>query len=105
MATVEKEVKLCTKCGENPKAGDEKDKNPWCLECRSEYQKRRYQALDWRAERRGLIRGIQAMRESLSTYFRASGRAFMGPEVASIIDALPGPGVESEDARPKPQTP
>lgn len=97
MATAEKEQKLCTKCGQNPKAGDANDTNPWCRECRNEYQNKRYKTLEWRSERRGLIRGIQAMREYMAEYFKRSGRAFMGPEAASLIETLPGPQVAPED--------
>ena len=98
MATAEKEPKLCTKCGKNPKAGDDKDTNPWCQPCRSEYQRTRYATQEWRHERRGIIRGVRAMREYLAAYFRGTGRAYMGPEAASIIESLPGPDVASEDA-------
>jgi len=98
MVTAEKLEKTCTKCGNNPKAGGPEDKNPWCKECRAEYQRERVQGLDWRAERRGLIRGIRAMRECLSVYFRAMPRHLAGPEVASIIETLPGPSVAGEDA-------
>ena len=38
------------------------------------------------------------MREYLAAYFRGTGRAYMGPEAASIIESLPGPDVASEDA-------
>lgn len=93
--------KLCTKCKKNPKAGDEKDKNPWCQECRTAYQRERNDTLEWRAERRGIIRGIQAMREAIALHFRQwSGRPFMGAEVASVIDSLPGPAVADESAKP-----
>jgi hypothetical protein len=40
------------------------------------------------------------MREELAAYFRTSGRAFQGPEVAAIIEHLPGPKVAPEDAKP-----
>jgi PHP family Zn ribbon phosphoesterase len=97
MATAEVTEKLCTKCGKNPKAGGPKDTNPWCQECRTAYQRERSDTLEWRAERRGLIRGIQAMRLEMANYFRQwGGRPFMGAEVASTIDSLPGPSVAAE---------
>jgi hypothetical protein len=97
-ATAEKTEKLCTKCKKNPKAGGENDSNPWCLECRAAYQRDRRETLDWRIERRGLVRGILAMREHVSNYFAGwSGRPFMGNEVSSIVDSLPGPTVAPED--------
>lgn len=97
MATAEK---LCTKCGKNPKAGGDADTNPWCQPCRTEYQRERKETQEWRTERRGIVRGFRAMREELAAYFRTSGRAFQGPEVAAIIEHLPGPKVAPEDAKP-----
>jgi len=100
MATTEKAVKMCTKCGENPKAGGEADTNPWCQPCRTAYQRERAEGLEWRAERRGLLRGIQAMREAVAAYFSQwNGRPFMGAEVAAILSELPGPAVAPEDAK------
>ena len=97
---MEQTVKLCTKCKKNPKAGDESDTNPWCQPCRTEYTKNRNATQEWRYERRGIIRGMRAIKEYLEEYFRGQGRAIMGPEVASIIEALPGPAVAAEDAKP-----
>lgn len=103
MATAEETtVKLCTKCKKNPKAGGPEDKNPWCQECRTAYQRDRNDTLEWRAERRGIIRGILAMREAVAAHFRQwGGRPFMGAEVASVVDALPGPSVADESAKPQ----
>ena len=93
------EPKLCSKCKKNPKAGGAEDTNPWCNECRTEYQRERKETLEWRAERRGIIRGIQAMRQEVSSHFRQwAGRPFMGGEAATVVDALPGPKVADEDA-------
>ena len=95
-------TKLCSKCKKNPKAGGPEDTNPWCQECRTRYQRERTESLEWRAERRGIIRGIQAMREHVANHFRQwSGRAFMGAEVGSVVDSLPGPAVAPEDAKPQ----
>jgi hypothetical protein len=100
MATAETKVALCSKCGKNPKAGDEKDANPWCKECRAEYQREYKQRENWRAERRGIIRGIQAMREATAAYFAQwNGRPFMGGEVSAVVMQLPGPAVADEDAK------
>ena len=96
-AQTEVKTKLCTKCGVNPKAGGDSDANPWCKECRSQY-KREYDAgNDWRMERRGILRGINAMRQHAASYFAQwGGRPFMGAEVAACIESLPGPAVEPE---------
>ena len=92
--------KMCSKCKKNPKAGGSDDKNPWCQECRSNYQRERNDTLEWRAERRGLIRGIQAMREHIASHFvQWAGRPFMGAEVASVVNSLPGPAVADESAK------
>jgi hypothetical protein len=99
MATAdEAKSKLCTKCGKNPKAGGESDTNPWCQPCRTAYKRDYDQGKEWRAERRGILRGMKAMRDYLSAYFRRTGRAVMGPEAASIIETLPGPEVAAENA-------
>ena len=96
--TAEKAEKLCTKCGVNPKAGDASDKNPWCQQCRTEYQREWRETLDWRTERRGILRGIRAMRETIKNYFlQYGGRPFMGNEAASIVDGIPGPDVAPEE--------
>jgi hypothetical protein len=98
--------KMCSKCKKNPKAGDEKDANPWCQACRTEYQRSRNETLEWRAERRGLIRGILAMRQEVANYFRRwGGRPFMGAEVASVVEELPGPQVAPEKAETTVATP
>ena len=87
--------KVCSKCKSVPaELGD-----AWCRKCRNQYQKEYREAADWRAEKRGLIRGIQAMREYISAYFRQwGGRPFMGGEVSSVVDQLPGPAVADESA-------
>jgi len=93
-------TKMCTKCKKNPKAGGADDTNPWCQPCRTAYQRERSETLEWRAERRGIIRGIQAMREAVSTYFSQwNSRPFMGNEIAATVLELPGPAVAPEDAK------
>ena len=94
------EAKICTKCKKNPKAGGPDDANPWCNECRTAYQRERAETIEWRAERRGIIRGIQAMRDHVSKHFRQwGGRPFMGNEVSSVVDSLAGPQVADENAK------
>jgi len=96
---------LCSKDGcENPRA-QPGSTMPWCKEHRAEYLKAYEKTQEWRDERRGIVRGIQAMREEIARYFRQWGgaRPFQGPEVASIVEGLPGPAVADESA--KPQTP
>ena len=93
MATAEK---ICTRCEKNPAAG----KDAYCADCRSAYQKEYRESAEWRAERRGIIRGIQAMRVAVSAEFRKwGGRPFMGLEAAGMVDTLPGPLVADEDAK------
>lgn len=99
MATAEDiAAKTCSRCEKEPAAkGD-----AWCKECRNKYQKEYRESAEWRAERRGIIRGILAMREAVATHFRQwGGRPFMGAEVASVVDALPGPAVADESAKPQ----
>lgn len=90
------DVKMCSKCKVNPRAAEDST-NPWCTKCLAEYMQKYRKDEEWRAERRGLVRGIKAMREEMSRYFRQwAGRPFMGGEVASVIDTLPGPAVAPE---------
>jgi hypothetical protein len=91
MATAEK---MCSKCAKvAPEDGD-----VWCKECRKNYKREYDQNRAWRAERRGIIRGIRGMREYLSATFRNQPRPFQGPEAAALIDSLPGPAVADESA-------
>jgi hypothetical protein len=99
MATAEEiSAKICSKCEKDPASkGD-----AWCKECRGKYQKEYRESLEWRAERRGIIRGIQGMREHVAAHFRQwGGRPFMGSEVGNVVDALPGPAVADESAKPQ----
>ena len=75
---------------------------PWCKEHWSEYQKSHEEGEEWRSQRLGIIRGIKGMREAVSNHFRQwGGRPFMGNEIASIVDSLPGPAVADESAKPQ----
>jgi hypothetical protein len=92
MATAEK---LCTRCEVKPAQG----KDAYCADCRSNYQKDYRESAEWRAERRGIIRGILAMRKAVADHFRQwNGRPFMAQEVASVVESLPGPAVADEKA-------
>ena len=85
---------LCTKCGLRPKSGNSEDANPWCKECRAEYQREYKLRENWRAERRGILRGIQAMREVLAGHFRRfPSAAFTGAEIAHAAETIAGPPV------------
>ena len=98
MPTAEKESKLCSKCKENPRAAEDST-NPWCTKCLADYMAQYRKQGEWRAERRGIIRGIQAMREHVAAHFSQwAGRPFMGAEVVGVVNALPGPAVADESA-------
>jgi hypothetical protein len=98
MPTAEKEAKLCSKCKENPRTADDST-NPWCTKCLAEYMAEYRKKGEWRAERRGILRGIQAMREHVAAHFgQWAGRPFMGAEVISVVNSLPGPAVADESA-------
>jgi len=88
---------ICTKCKKNPRK-EPNGTNPWCAECRAEYMREYYATLPWRHERRGLLRGLAAMREYVANEFRRhTVRPFLGPEAAAFVMSLPGPPVASED--------
>lgn len=98
---IKKDPLICSKEGcERPRA-QPGSTMPWCKEHRAEYLAEYEKSQEWRTERRGIIRGIQGMREELSRYFRQwAGRPFQGAEVSAVIDTLPGPAVAPEDAKP-----
>lgn len=100
MATAEKtEAKLCSKCKENPRAAEDSS-NPWCTKCLAEYMAEYRKKGEWRAERRGILRGIAAMKEAIAAHFvQWAGRPFMGAEVAGVVRSLPGPEVADENAK------
>lgn len=90
------ENNICSKCGQNPRASEDST-NPWCSQCLAEYMAKYRKQGDWRAERRGIIRGIQAMREHIALHFgQWTGRPFMGAEVVGVVNSLPGPRVADE---------
>jgi len=92
----EKATKICSKCGD----GTPPDYDVWCGKCRSKYAKERDALAEWRAERRGIIRGILAMREHIAAHFvQWGGRPFMAQEITSIVNSLPGPAVADESAK------
>ena len=97
MATAEDiAAKTCSKCQTVPPT----EGDAWCKKCRNEYQKEYREGGIWRAERRGIIRGIQAMREHISAHFvQWGGRPFMAQEITSIVNSLPGPAVADESAK------
>ena len=87
--------KACSKCGK-PREG----KDRYCKECRATYNQDYGARDEWQAERRGILRGILGMRQHAADYFRQwPGRPFMGAEVASVVDSLPGPAVADEAAK------
>ena len=95
MAAAAKERKdliLCSKCGKNPRA-DQDGTNPWCLECRAEYQ-RSYNGLKIEmSESRGFCAGVTAMRHQVIAFFSQWPSAhFSGTEIAVKVQQMPGPG-------------
>lgn len=87
----------CSKCGADR---DTTGYPKWCKACRNKYQSEARESEDWRTERRGIIRGILAMREATANHFRQwGGRPFMGAEVAAIVAEIPGPQIADEDAQ------
>ena len=89
-------VDKCSKCGADR---DTKGYPKWCKACRNKYQAEARESEDWRVERRGILRGILAMRQHIAAHFRQwAGRPFMGAEIGAIVDELPGPAVQDEDA-------
>ena len=85
------EQKVCSKCGQNPPSG----KHSWCQACKAKYQREYEAAQDERAERRGFVKGADAMRSYLASALasRAGGMLLAG-EVALWIRRAPRPDYE-----------
>ena len=82
MATPSNGTKLCSKCGENP-ANKGHD---WCSDCKMKTQARYAADRDEMMERRGYVKGIKALRESLVRTFESfSPSAVMIPSIVANI--------------------
>ncbi len=56
-------VKMCSKCHQNPRA-DTNNGNPWCKECRADYQRIYAEGRAERVKDTGYAKGVEAMRAS-----------------------------------------
>jgi hypothetical protein len=85
------QVKLCSRCEENPVA-DPDSKNPWCKECRAEYA-RGYQKTKLNREmRKGFASGAKRMQDYLALAFHnLGGGQFSGDEISDLILRAPLP--------------
>lgn len=57
-------VKMCSKCKQNPRA-DADGTNPWCLDCRADYQRAYNEGKAERLKDTGFSKGVEAMRRAL----------------------------------------
>lgn len=64
----------CTKCGKNPRA-DADSNNPWCKDCRAEYQRDWDRGKKERERHRGYVEGAAAMREQIVLALARLGNA------------------------------
>lgn len=94
------EVKLCSKCGEHPRA-QPNGTNPWCQKCLSQYMAGYHERKEERARRAGFITGVAAMRSAVAWLFSNYRNAqFSGAEVAVQVEQIPSPAVPEEEAPP-----
>ena len=83
------ETAKCSKC---PADLDTTGSPKWCKACRAAYQKENRDAAEERAESRGFIRGIEAMRNTLRTEFsKRQNGMFYGHDVMRVIEDFPRP--------------
>src|SRR5580692_2115009 len=87
----EGEVKLCSKCGLNPRSNSEST-NPWCRQCWADYLRgNRRRELD-RARAAGRAEGIRMMRDAVAARFAHWPSAhFSGTEVVSQVQTMDAP--------------
>lgn len=84
----------CSKCGERPRA-DQAGSNPWCLECRAEYQREYVAKMKKQTAEQSFARGVAATKRIFITEFMRLGIGqFSGFEVATLINRAPGPGFD-----------
>ena len=81
-------ARFCSKCGVHPRA-DPDGTNPWCLECRAEYQATYWKGREARAQERGYAEGLAAMRAAAVHRFQQFPSAyFSGAEIAASLERL-----------------
>ena len=86
---------LCTKCGVNPRASLESN-NPWCKECRAQYQKEWQAMMKERANGKGYAEGARAMRDHISGELsKLGGSMVMAYEVARFVRGMELPAAKS----------
>lgn len=93
MATASETVLMCSKCKEKPRA-DQKGTNPWCLDCRAEYQKNYVSSLKKQTAEQSFARGVAAMKRCLAAEFYRCGGSFAAGEIVHLIMQAPGPSFE-----------
>lgn len=87
----------CSRCGKNPRAAADSN-NPWCKECRAEYQREYEDRRLARKESKGFALGVAAMRAELARRFGELG--FSSLEAWEVRDAIlqaPAPPIPTED--------
>jgi hypothetical protein len=88
-------IVLCSKCKLRPRA-DSKGTNPWCNECRADYQRDYVNGKDAKARREGFAAGVTAMRELIGAKMRSFGFARLsGMEAAAVVRAADSPKPEN----------
>ena len=91
MAATSEAVKMCSRCGKNPRA-DADSTNPWCTKCKAEKQKEFVEQKAAQDAAHNYALGVNAMREKIAAIFDRCGSAvFMAHEVAALIRREPAP--------------
>ena len=92
---------MCSKCGKNPRA-DAASTNPWCQDCKTEYQRTYVSGLKKQTAEQSFARGVAATKRIFAAEFSRLGIGqFTGFEVATLIIRAPGP---SFDEAPTPRS-
>lgn len=86
-------AKLCSKCGDNEVEGEGYPR--WCGNCKRLYRIENEAIKSGRAEKKGFVSGVAAMRASLAEDFdRAGAGIYEGRQVAQLIREVPGPKLD-----------
>lgn len=97
METATETPLMCSKCAKKPRA-DQNNRNPWCSDCRAEYQRGYVANLKKQTAEQSFARGVSQTKRIFANEFnRLGGGSFTGIEIASLIMQAPGPKFEDGD--------
>ncbi len=95
MDTATESPLMCSKCEKKPRA-DRDGTNPWCLDCRAEYQREYSTKIKKQTAEQAFARGVAATKACFAAEFARLGIGqFTGFDAADLIQRAPGPKFEA----------